>query len=134
MAENTETVVKPLSADDIKTLLDAALKPLSAEVTKLQVELDARSKAMEKTERDTILAQAASQGKVMPLSAATLEAMPLAQVKELVAGLKPNVVPLTAKLRVLNADGAKPEKKTLRDSANAFDADIQRQSGITAHN
>lgn len=131
MATETETVVKPLSADDITKLFEAQLKPLTAQILKLEGDLDTRAKAMEKTERETVIAQAATQGKVIPLSAATLEVMPLAQVKELIAALKPNVVPLSPKLRVLNADMTKVEKKTMRDSADAINQQIEKQYGAS---
>lgn len=106
---------------DFKSQLEATLKPLSAELTKVKGEMEDARKAVEKQQRDALISQATKDGKVIPLSAEMIDKTSYELLTNIVSNLKP-VVPLTSKVRILSAD-AKPAKRTLSDAAEA----IQRQ-------
>lgn len=113
-------MLKKMEAD-FKAQLDATLKPLSAELTKVKGEMEDARKAVEKQQRDALISQATKDGKVIPLSAEMIDKTSYELLTNIVSNLKP-VVPLTSKVRILSAD-AKPAKRTLNDAAEA----IQRQ-------
>lgn len=124
----TEIITNPLSADDVKALLAGELKTLTASITDLKGQLDGEKAKLDEQERARIIAQASTEGKVIPLSADTIKTLTTPALRELCAGLKPNVVSMSARVRTLDA-GAKPEKKTRADAAAAIEASIRSQYG-----
>lgn len=89
--------VVTLNAEDVVKLHNR-VEALDASLTKTATQAD-------ESERARLLDEASREGKVIPLSAATLKTVATAALKELIAGLPKNVVPLSAR-------GKDPTKKT----------------------
>lgn len=86
-----EATVKQLSAPDAPQLV-----PLSARIAELETQVKTNSLTADEKERAALLAEASRDGKVIPLSADGLKLVPTAALKELVAKLPKDVVPLSA--------------------------------------
>lgn len=112
MTEKTPAAAPDIAAlakriDDLTALVqqmntpDAPhIAPLSAKIVALEQRLATNASAADTAERETLLANAAKDGKVVPLSAESAAALPLATLREIVEKSPKNIVPLSA--------GAKP--------------------------
>ena len=110
--------------EDITTKLEAKLSPLTAEITELKGQLSKQQKATETNEKNEILALAAKEGKVLTLSAGTIELTPVSALKEFLAALPKTSLPTKATMRVLQAEPPKT-KLTRQDVAARFQQEIE---------
>jgi hypothetical protein len=115
--DQLEAIAKQLAAPDAP-----ALVPLSARIAALESQIQTNSQTADERERAALLAGASTDGKVIPLSADGLKLVPTAALKEIVAGLPKNVVPLSASTKP-NAD-TKPALKGLARTAAAINAQL----------
>ena len=105
------------------TLLDSKIKetvtPLTAKVDALTTSnADAEKRAAD-AERASLIAQAAREGKLLPLSADSLKTISPVLLKEIVEASPKGQVNMKATMRTLNADGT-PAKMTMADTARIF--------------
>lgn len=105
------------------TSLDAKIKemvtPLTAKVEALTAaNADAEKRAAD-GERASLIAQAARNGQILPLSAESLKTVSPVLLKEIVENTPKGQVNMKATMRTLGADG-KPAKMTMADTASVF--------------
>ena len=124
MSQDSGFDYKVFCAEFEKTLdIDSKLKPLTAEITTLKAQLEVSQKATAANEKNEVIAAACKDGKVITLSAAALESIPVSALKEIVAGLPKAQIATKATMKVL---GAKPEKaNTMRDTVDAINRQIE---------
>ena len=84
-AGGTTPKVEGLSADAVAKIVADAIKPLAANVTALSTASETAAKNAELTERNSLVAEFAKQGKVCPLSAESVLITPIAAIKDLLA-------------------------------------------------
>lgn len=87
----------PTNAAQPNPELVTRLEALTARIDRVEQAAAASGAAREQIERDQLVAEASREGKVIPLSADTIKALPLAALRELVGKLAKNVVPLHAR-------------------------------------
>ena len=94
-----ETAVADLTAAvaEMKALMGKDVEPLSASVNAL-------AGTVEAMQRDALVNEATRDGKVIPLSADDIAKTPLQTLRNMVAQLKPGVVPLSAATRAPAVD------------------------------
>ena len=95
-----EALVKALKQPD----LAAHLQPLSARIEAIETARATAATDAEKAGRAALIAQASRDGKILPLSAAAVDTVPLAVLKDIVANMPKGVVPLNANAKP-GADG-----------------------------
>lgn len=100
------------------------LTPLSSRIEVLEQRLTASASAAEAAEREALVAAASREGKVIPLSAESVKRVDVATLRELVAGLPKNVVPLRATAKP--APGAQGATLTGAARAGAAWNDLQK--------
>ena len=81
---------------------------LSATVATLETRLQQSATAADEAERESLVAQAARDGKIIPLSADAVKTVPLPLLKDIIANMPKNVVPLHANAK---PGETKPELK-----------------------
>jgi phage I-like protein len=98
MAENNTQAIPDVKAEIANAVapLVEQLKTFSAEIASLKSAQAASVAAGEKIERENIIAQATKDGKIIPLSAESLNALSVPALKEMVGNLKAGAVTLTA--------------------------------------
>lgn len=122
--------VKMLEAlmPQFKELLEAQLKPLSAELAQVKGQLDTERAKAESTTRATLIAQAGKDGKIIPLSAEQLadtKTFTNAVLEAMIGNIKPTVPMARTGIVPLSAEALKNlPKKTLSDSAAAINRSI----------
>ena len=99
----------------------------SARIESLEKKYQETMQAAEALERQEIVKQASTDGKIIPLSADSIKQISINTLKEMVAGLPKNKVPTKITTRVLSADGKNPELKGLARAAAAIDAEISNK-------
>jgi phage I-like protein len=107
---------------------NATLTTLSTRVADLEQSATAARTAADQAERDRLVAAASSAGKVIPLSADALKTVPTPALRELIDGLKPGTVTLTAGQRPTTAA---PELKGRARVAAAFNKQLAGQPALT---
>lgn len=111
-----------------KEMLEAQLKPLSAELATVKGRLDAERAKAEATTRLTLIAQAGKDGKIIPLSAEQLAdaaTFPNKVLEAIIANVKPTVPLARTGVVPLSADAIRSlPRKTLADSAAAINRSI----------
>lgn len=117
----------------ISNALESKLTPLAAKLESVTAQLDAERKKADKAHRESVIAQAAKDGKVIPLSAEQLldtEKFPTVALEAIIANLKPEVPMQTLRVKPLSADGkGQTAKKTMSDSSAAIMAQVNRSTG-----
>lgn len=94
-AGGTSPTIKTFSAEDVnklvaeqmEKLLSEKLTPLTASVTALTAAAQDATKSAEKSQRDSLVAQATKDHKIIPLSSEAIGRMPVSDLAELVKGL-----------------------------------------------
>lgn len=96
---NTKQIATLSATLDGKTVTLSAedLVNLHNRVETLSAQLKASADTADEAERNRVLDEAAREGKVIPLSAATVKTLSTTALKELVAGLPKDIVPLHAR-------------------------------------
>ena len=97
------------------------LKAFSAKIEKLESEPAASIAAAEKVERQNLIEQATKEGKVIPLSADAVGALPMSALKEMISNLKPGMVTMSAS----GATTKTVELKGIDRTVKAFEAQVQ---------
>lgn len=117
----------------LESIFESKLKPLTAELTLVKGQLDAEKVKAIESQRNSLIAQAGKDGKVIPLSADQIKTVDLPILESIISNLKP-VVPLRATTRPLSADNKPAEltKRTLNDSSAAINAQIAKSYGLEA--
>jgi hypothetical protein len=136
-AGNSQTVTWPFGMDykvmsaalskDFGADLEARLTPLTAKITELEGQLSAQRKADETSQKNELLVSAGKEGKVLTLSAATLELTPVSALKEIIAGLPKSNLPTKPTMKVLAARDPK-QKPSRNDSVAAINRMVSEQA------
>ncbi|WP_397379694.1 phage protease [Prosthecobacter sp.] len=101
---------------------------MSAEMKGFRTEIAQGKKELEQGRKDLLITKATQEGKVIPLSAAGIEATPLSALTELVGNLKPGAVPLKKKTvdgQEITEDAGQPE------ALSADEIKIMRNCGLS---
>lgn len=120
-----KTVPAPITGDPKPAQFSAAnIEELTERIKVLEADREnniARFSAMEK---DTIVSEATKNGKVVPFSAEEIKEMKSSTLKSIIDKL-PVTVPMSAKTKILSADGKPETKKTISDSARAIQEQVE---------
>ena len=106
-------------------------RTLTAEIQALKTERDNKVKEVETERRNMIVEQASREGKVIPLTAEEINAVPIATLESMVSRLKPEVHMVKPALRSMSADGKKPELIGALDRASKAASDFFARAGVT---
>ena len=120
-----KTVPAPITGDPKPAQFNSsAVEELTERIKILEADREnniARFSAMEK---DTIVSEATKNGKVVPFNAEEIKELKSSTLKSIIDKL-PATVPMSAKTKVLSADGKPETKKTISDSARAIQEQVE---------
>jgi phage I-like protein len=115
----------------IGQLIEAQVKPLTAKIAELETANQETRKVSEGNQRADLIKEASKAGKVIPLSAAEIDQLPLPLLRSMISQIQPSVplkqvraLPLTADAR--KALEQKP-KRTMEDTAAYYDRLVDSQ-------
>lgn len=119
-AELDEKIAKAISGvtETLTKSFEANTKALTAELEVLRTERNQKAKDAETAERNSLIAQASREGKVIPLSADKVQTVDIGILREIVANAKPEVPMEPRGVRALAAGEKKPELAGARQRAS----------------
>ena len=118
-----KTVPAPITGDPKPAQFSAVVTELQNRIAVLETDREANIARFSAMEKDTIVSEATKNGKVVPFNAEEIKELTPKTLKSIIDKL-PATVPMSAKTKVLSADGKPETKKTISDSARAIQEQV----------